>query len=197
MCLRACVRACCTLSNRDARRLDDELRAVEQSMKSLNSSAMQVPQAKKEPSEFLPLVMPLTLCLALLYSSRSSFYGAFILPVRLFPASNMTEIVQELLTCIWDKAQPKCRDRTYHILNSFWTSLCEPHFWSVKALLRYWGFPFHLNICNSYFFSSLSLSLPFWIFLYFLLCLSVLTSVSTSLPHFLSYSLRQPFHPLS
>lgn len=60
-----------TPSNREARRLDDELRAMEQSMKSLGSSAMQVPQAKRNP-QFLPSFMPLSHCLALLYSSLSS-----------------------------------------------------------------------------------------------------------------------------
>lgn len=52
---------------------------------------------------------------------------------------------------------PICREDLPHSSFLLNQCLCESHVCSVKALLRYWGFPFHLNICHSYyFFFSLS-----------------------------------------
>lgn len=82
--------ACGTPSNREARRLDDELRALEQSMKSLNSSATQVPQAKKE-SVHVPSLRHAAGPLPLLRLLSPLSFNA----LTLFYASDLTEIVQE------------------------------------------------------------------------------------------------------
>lgn len=42
------LHACASPSNRDVRRMEDELKVVEQSMKSLNSLVIQVPQTKTD-----------------------------------------------------------------------------------------------------------------------------------------------------
>lgn len=170
-----CVRACGTPSNREARRLDDELRAVEQSMKSQSPSAMQVLQAKGT------LWVP-----SLSHAAESLPCFAVLIPL-LFNVLSFWRL-DSFLPLTW---QTLCKNNSSHAYEIRCILYAE------AGLLRYWGFPFHLNICNSYYFFlfSLSLSVPFWIFLYFLLCLSILTSLFTPLP-LLLFSFSSATFPL-